>query len=359
MVRLGAVLLSCMLLAACGGEEPGLTEVLLSVDSMGSAREAKLVRIQINAVVLEVPSESWPIELVVEPGRANKPSFHATAWALGPGGTVLGAAMGESAFTKHKRTELKLMLDPGLNAGKPPDVNTDVKPGENVTQPDLDASTAPNEGGTPGEVDAGANLDSGLADSGDADAATCTGNHCPARCADANTGDCTCMESAGRTYLFCPTAQNWGAARAVCRALDMDLVIIESDAENAFIAGNVGNAGGWIGASDKGANPSNSSPFCPGTCNKGGDEGTWKWVAPTSNQERGVTFCEASMSSATCTAKDGAYVSWAPNEPSNSGGCTALTFTCATGEDCAQIRSDGFWDDKACTATAPFICESY
>ncbi|HTN04001.1 MAG TPA: family 16 glycoside hydrolase [Planctomycetaceae bacterium] len=67
----------------------------------------------------------------------------------------------------------------------------------------------------------------------------------------------------GHSYKFFPEQLSWKVARARCEAIGGHLVILETPAENAFVAGLV-SAGGkvdsWIGATDEGS------------------EGKWRWV---------------------------------------------------------------------------------
>jgi len=201
----------------------------------------------------------------------------------------------------------------------------------------------------PGEFDGGA--------SGDDGGATCTGSECPGACS-LPKGSCRCAEFEGHTYLFCPETFSWTDARARCRAQGADLVVIESAAENSFLRSS-GGANRWLGANDRGFN---GSPLgkCPGECNKTGDEGTWKWVSGPANSERGAALCEVSKNSSDCNGS--AYSNWAGQEPNNATdmGVPCIPYvSCAVGEDCALMASDGTWQDVSCDLQKPFICESY
>ena len=83
-----------------------------------------------------------------------------------------------------------------------------------------------------------------------------------------------------------------------------DLVVPGSRAEQNVLAEGYA---GWIGLSDSAA------------------EGSWVWV---SGSALGST-------------------SWAEGEPNDSGGV----------EDCAELRTDGLWNDRDCASALSYICE--
>ncbi|MDZ4684617.1 MAG: family 16 glycoside hydrolase, partial [Planctomycetaceae bacterium] len=67
----------------------------------------------------------------------------------------------------------------------------------------------------------------------------------------------------GHAYKFYPEQLSWKAAKARCEGLGGHLVIVESEAENGFVAGLVADANRddcWIGATDEAS------------------EGQWRWV---------------------------------------------------------------------------------
>lgn len=133
---------------------------------------------------------------------------------------------------------------------------------------------------------------------------------------------CTSAQREGHVYVFCGERLAWGAARTSCHELDLDLVIIESAAENAFVASHV-QANSWIGASDQAT------------------EGSFAWVTPGADPSGSpVTF-----------------TSWAPAVPDNCGGLFGQ-------QDCVRLSQDGAWDDSDCNGgcfegTFAFVCESY
>ena len=105
---------------------------------------------------------------------------------------------------------------------------------------------------------------------------------------------------------------SWSLARSWCRDNDShsDLVSIHSGAENDHIFEllQVLEGGrGWIGYSDR------------------ADDGTWDWVDGS---------------------KQYPYTHWAETEPNG-----------GKGENCAEFKSDGFWNDLSCTTLLPFVCK--
>ncbi len=108
----------------------------------------------------------------------------------------------------------------------------------------------------------------------------------------------------GGSLLACSDARTWVSARERCQGLGGDLVVPGSRAEQNVLAEGYA---GWIGLSDSAA------------------EGSWVWV---SGSALGST-------------------SWAEGEPNDSGGV----------EDCAELRTDGLWNDRDCASALSYICE--
>jgi hypothetical protein len=109
----------------------------------------------------------------------------------------------------------------------------------------------------------------------------------------------------GNCYALSTGATNWIAARDACIAAGGHLATIATAGENTFVKNLLSGSSLWIGFTD------------------GATEGTWLWVTNES-----VT-----------------YTNWGAGEPNNSsaGG--------AGGEDCAELRPDGFWNDLGYTYT--------
>ena len=121
-------------------------------------------------------------------------------------------------------------------------------------------------------------------------------------------------------YFFCTNASNWAAASDKCRVQARgNLVNIGSTAENAFVAMNRASDA-WIGARDAAI------------------EGLWRW------ENNGVPFWRGPADG---TAQLAQYENWGNNQPDE--------FNNA--EDCAEIYSDGSWNDQSCTVTRGFVCE--
>ncbi|MBU1243990.1 VCBS repeat-containing protein [Myxococcota bacterium] len=127
-----------------------------------------------------------------------------------------------------------------------------------------------------------------------------------ASCA-ARTG-CALHLGTDSAYLFCETPRTFGEARSFCETLQGRLVIIGSEAENAFLVAHmVGSA--FIGMSDLET------------------EGTFLWIDGTTPT----------------------WTPWAEGEPNDSGGI----------EDCGGLYADsGLWNDFDCDTPRAFWCES-
>lgn len=132
-------------------------------------------------------------------------------------------------------------------------------------------------------------------------------------------GDCTTYVSPkGRLYAVCDDALTWEAARTACNTQpDMDLVRINNEAENSFLAGIVPDSY-WIGAHDTIS------------------EGTWRWI---DNDEALWVGDE--------TGSPREYVSWQPGQPSAS----------PAARDCATTNSNGLWSAENCDSTHGYVCE--
>uniref|UniRef100_A0A3B3HYY4 C-type lectin domain-containing protein n=1 Tax=Oryzias latipes TaxID=8090 RepID=A0A3B3HYY4_ORYLA len=110
-------------------------------------------------------------------------------------------------------------------------------------------------------------------------------------------------------YFFSGESKTWDEARESCRAIEADLVVINTKEENEFIS-KLNKQKFWIGLSDRDL------------------EGTWKWV-------------------------DGSSLDlfWASGQPDNHKG----------GEDCghmlAYFESPGLWNDVQCSFAMQWICE--
>ncbi|XP_049495990.1 C-type lectin domain family 17, member A isoform X1 [Panthera uncia] len=111
----------------------------------------------------------------------------------------------------------------------------------------------------------------------------------------------------GKCYYFSPRTKSWDEARKFCQENYSHLVIINSFAEQKFVAKAHGSPRiYWLGLSDRDY------------------EGDWKWL-------------------------DGSPVTlsfWDPEEPNN-----------INDEDCASMNKGGTWNDLSCDKTTYWICE--
>jgi hypothetical protein len=139
------------------------------------------------------------------------------------------------------------------------------------------------------------------------------------------TADCACVANLNGVYLFCQNKLTATDARTYCITRGMHLVRIDSQAEADMITNEgpllgVFNGDGYvtIGASDE------------------AKQGEWRW-------QDGTQFWQGGPNG---TAVGGLYSSWFTASPA------------ATGiKNCAGLLIFGSWQDRACTALEPFICE--
>jgi hypothetical protein len=140
-------------------------------------------------------------------------------------------------------------------------------------------------------------------------------------------GTCAYESYAGHCYLFCPDALQQPNARGACQAAGADLVRIDSDAENTWITDTAvahglltkPNSYVHIGASDA------------------AEEGTWRWPD-------GTVFW---IGDSTGSPQGGLYANWRSANP-----------IISTASNCAGMRPGGTWENRGCSVSVPYICES-
>ncbi len=161
---------------------------------------------------------------------------------------------------------------------------------------------------------------------------------------------CTALTNTdGRNYAFCPQLTTMPEARISCLLLGMDLVEINSQAENDFIFNNIGVRDTWIGATDAHdpaipyLSPNNSSPH----------EGVFRWIRRNTEFWMGYGFAGQPL--------NGHYANWGITskgpQPNNLNG---NYYGPNQDENCAVIRRqlNGRWDDIGCTnRKANAFCE--
>jgi hypothetical protein len=120
--------------------------------------------------------------------------------------------------------------------------------------------------------------------------------------------ECNRVELPSGRYHFCRSGRSWTDARDFCGTLDATLVTIDSTEENELLraASQIVRGGEWwLGLNDRET------------------EDTFRWVG-----------------------RDSAFRNWGSGEPNDVGN-----------EDCAELRSDGRWNDERCSDANPFVCE--
>ncbi|MGE0546563.1 MAG: lectin-like protein [Kofleriaceae bacterium] len=149
-------------------------------------------------------------------------------------------------------------------------------------------------------------------------------NDCNAGTADVCPAQCTVAKRPppddARIYLFCNVAMTWVGADDLCAMHSYDLVQIDSAAENTYVRATADTLIGaqtlFIGANDRTT------------------EGLWEWDNETAFWSNGVTI-------------PGKFALWDTGEPNGQ---------IDDGEDCGNLKTNGSWNDDACSTMRPFVC---
>jgi hypothetical protein len=129
---------------------------------------------------------------------------------------------------------------------------------------------------------------------------------------------CTWSSFAGITYAPCQTLLTFPEAVSTCNSMGMELIRIDSRAENDWAAAAATD--GWMGASD------------------GAVEGEWRWAD-------GTLFWLGDNAGA---AVGGLFTNWTRTEPNGA----------PPSSNCARFESlSKTWVDVSCVGRFPFICE--
>jgi len=150
-------------------------------------------------------------------------------------------------------------------------------------------------------------------------------NDCDAATGEICSSECKPRSYGGHVYIFCDGDTDFASAAGVCATQRMRLVKIDDAAENEGERTTAHAAHGssvdfWIGANDRAT------------------EDSWTWPDDT-------PFWRGRSSG---SRVGGAYANWDPGEPNDDGT-----------EDCAEMQSDGQWNDVPCRTVQEFVCERW
>ncbi|XP_008505074.2 asialoglycoprotein receptor 2-like [Equus asinus] len=120
------------------------------------------------------------------------------------------------------------------------------------------------------------------------------------------------VEHEGSCYWFSHSGKTWSEAEKYCQLENAHLVVINSREEQKFIVQHTSPFHIWIGLTDS--------------------DGFWRWVDGTDYRY--------------------SYKNWAVTQPDNWHGHEQ-----GGGEDCAEVRPDGRWNDDFCQQVYRWVCE--
>ncbi|XP_037665266.1 C-type lectin domain family 10 member A-like [Choloepus didactylus] len=121
------------------------------------------------------------------------------------------------------------------------------------------------------------------------------------------------LEHRGSCYWFSSSKKSWLEARKSCQLENAHLVVINSWDEQNFVESHLSTSLIWMGLNDI--------------------DGEWKWEDGTDYKTN--------------------LKNWAESQPDNWEGHGQ-----GGGEDCAQLRQDGKWNDNVCSNPYRWICEA-
>ncbi|XP_036054321.1 asialoglycoprotein receptor 2 isoform X1 [Onychomys torridus] len=120
------------------------------------------------------------------------------------------------------------------------------------------------------------------------------------------------VEHGGNCYWFSKDGLTWAEAAEYCQLESAHLLVINSWEEQKFVVKHTGLFHTWIGLTDR--------------------DGSWKWVDGTEYRSN--------------------YKNWAYTQPDNWQGHEQ-----GGSEDCAEMLSDGYWNDNFCRQVNRWACE--
>uniref|UniRef100_A0A8C0Q212 Asialoglycoprotein receptor 2 n=2 Tax=Canis lupus familiaris TaxID=9615 RepID=A0A8C0Q212_CANLF len=120
------------------------------------------------------------------------------------------------------------------------------------------------------------------------------------------------LEYEGSCYWFSRSGKTWEEAEKHCQLESAHLVVVNSREEQKFILQHTNPFDTWIGLTDS--------------------DGSWRWVDGTDYQQ--------------------SYKNWAATQPDDWQGHEV-----GGGEDCAEVRANGRWNDNFCKQVQRWVCE--
>jgi RHS repeat-associated protein len=139
-------------------------------------------------------------------------------------------------------------------------------------------------------------------------------------CASPGLG-CTFATFDRHSYWFCRTERSWSSARSSCQAVGMDLVAVETQAEDAFVSTLI-DRHVWLGGTDAGT------------------QGTWSWA---------VNSARFWIDGNSGGPINNLYANW-----ENGGPDWGITGDCAAKDATGADQ----WETFSCSTTVAYVCET-